>query len=459
MRATVRLSFGYALLVILATMLDIDVFGGLSGTSLGYCRYVFMIGAYIAIGLLAAHLTPLDSRPRNAYIAGSVATAGILLAVLLPMALPGLSVLPFLGAGMTGVGEAYLTMLWLEQFSRFRMRQVVAGLALANLLASSVLMFIEFFSVAPIVQLVIVCIIPGVSVFLRSRRPAVAVSDELSSTEDDDALESVPLKGRWAFPLLPILLLTAFAVSNEFARRMIPSRMVDFTLLGVVAASLVVLAMAVPRNRRFKVDYLWCLAFPLSIIGLVGLIYDSHIMGTVSALCANAAQVSFVIFVIAALCNAAFRYGLNALHLIGIAQAAVLFSMELIDFLFSMGVFTDQVSSIVDGVLIITIVCISVLFIANENLDFTHKMAMTADWGKDGDSESLVWHCAKTAKAFSLTHREEEVLFYLLKGWSVPAIAERFVVADSTVRSHVKHIYTKLSVHSKQELMAFLSGR
>ena len=50
-----------------------------------------------------------------------------------------------------------------------------------------------------------------------------------------------------------------------------------------------------------------------------------------------------------------------------------------------------------------------------------------------------------------LTKREIEVLKRLDSVFSIPEIAESLGVAPSTVRSHVKHIFSKLSVHNRME--------
>ena len=61
--------------------------------------------------------------------------------------------------------------------------------------------------------------------------------------------------------------------------------------------------------------------------------------------------------------------------------------------------------------------------------------------------------CALVADRFQLTPREAEVLALLARGRTSPIIQEKLVVSQNTVRTHVRHIYAKLGVHSQQELI------
>lgn len=57
------------------------------------------------------------------------------------------------------------------------------------------------------------------------------------------------------------------------------------------------------------------------------------------------------------------------------------------------------------------------------------------------------------AARYFLTEREEEVLDLLVAGRSVPYISEKLMVSANTVKTHVRHIYAKLDVHNRQELL------
>lgn len=54
----------------------------------------------------------------------------------------------------------------------------------------------------------------------------------------------------------------------------------------------------------------------------------------------------------------------------------------------------------------------------------------------------------------SLTQREREILEALGKGDSPKQVAAALFIDYETVRSHLRHIYAKLEVHSRYEALA-----
>ena len=65
--------------------------------------------------------------------------------------------------------------------------------------------------------------------------------------------------------------------------------------------------------------------------------------------------------------------------------------------------------------------------------------------------------CLVLKRDYGLSARETEVCELIARGRSVAAIAEELFVSENTVRTHSKHIYTKLDIHSRQELGELLS--
>lgn len=64
--------------------------------------------------------------------------------------------------------------------------------------------------------------------------------------------------------------------------------------------------------------------------------------------------------------------------------------------------------------------------------------------------------CAAVAEKHRLTARETEVFKLLARGRTSPIIQEKLVLSHNTVKTHVRHIYAKLDVHSQQELIGIV---
>ena len=66
---------------------------------------------------------------------------------------------------------------------------------------------------------------------------------------------------------------------------------------------------------------------------------------------------------------------------------------------------------------------------------------------------SIEERCVELGAQHGLTERETEIFAMLARGRNGQFVMEHYVVSRNTVKSHVKHIYAKLDVHSQQELI------
>lgn len=58
----------------------------------------------------------------------------------------------------------------------------------------------------------------------------------------------------------------------------------------------------------------------------------------------------------------------------------------------------------------------------------------------------------------TLTPREQEIARLLARGYDRKLIASTFTISQETVKTHTKHIYQKLDIHSRRELVALLDS-
>ena len=74
-------------------------------------------------------------------------------------------------------------------------------------------------------------------------------------------------------------------------------------------------------------------------------------------------------------------------------------------------------------------------------------------------AESLADRCARIAAKFQLSARESEVFVLLAQGHTRASIAKKLFVSENTIREHVKSIYKKLYIHSRQQLIDMVDAR
>ena len=61
--------------------------------------------------------------------------------------------------------------------------------------------------------------------------------------------------------------------------------------------------------------------------------------------------------------------------------------------------------------------------------------------------------CEVLQERFGLSDRETEISFLLARGYNRPYIREKLFISKNTVATHIRHIYGKLDIHSKEELI------
>lgn len=62
-------------------------------------------------------------------------------------------------------------------------------------------------------------------------------------------------------------------------------------------------------------------------------------------------------------------------------------------------------------------------------------------------------HLDRFADSYGLTNRERDIFALFAEGRSAPYIAEMLVLSENTVKTHLRHIYTKCNLHNRQELL------
>lgn len=63
--------------------------------------------------------------------------------------------------------------------------------------------------------------------------------------------------------------------------------------------------------------------------------------------------------------------------------------------------------------------------------------------------------CDQALMRLALTEREREVFALLAQARTVEDIARHLQISDNTVKTHIKRIYKKMDIHSRQDAIDF----
>lgn len=84
---------------------------------------------------------------------------------------------------------------------------------------------------------------------------------------------------------------------------------------------------------------------------------------------------------------------------------------------------------------------------------FAEIVPATAPEASMDEGELIAQACDAAARAFELTEREGEVMRLLALGKSGAQIQDELSISRNTAKTHVRHVYRKVGVHSQQELV------
>lgn len=413
--------------------------------------------AFLAIALVAAKAkTLLNRRVLLGVCAGIVGLCALLrgaagATVIVPDTVP---VVPLAMLALQNIAYAVLYLAWMELYAQIDIKRCLLCLGAAHLF-SSLLSYIVFLSGSFAAVLVCAAAGPAVSVAMLCRADGV--------TREGLYRLGAPQEGEWHISARPVVLLMAFTLMNTFLRNSLEVADKAFVLLGVSVAAALILVAALARFERFELKLLYEVAVPVLVAGAMCFMAGGPAGPVAAAFCSNAAFTLFIVFITVVFCAVSFRYGVSALWLMGIAQAALTFGSAL-GSLLAQWERAGEVEAVMPtvAVLVVGLVALSMLLVSDR--DFATTWGVVPKGGENAPSlpvvpeDALQQRCAKIARNYGLTRREEEILELMMEGLTLAAISEKLYVAESTMKTHSRHIYRKAGVANRQELQALVEA-
>lgn len=86
------------------------------------------------------------------------------------------------------------------------------------------------------------------------------------------------------------------------------------------------------------------------------------------------------------------------------------------------------------------------------------KASLVPERAADDTRSYIHRRCDEIAQSGGLSPREIDVLYYLARGYNHAYIAKKLYISENTVRTHVRHIYGKLDLSSREDLIDLVDG-
>ncbi|MDR1015312.1 MAG: helix-turn-helix transcriptional regulator [Coriobacteriales bacterium] len=253
-----------------------------------------------------------------------------------------------------------------------------------------------------------------------------------------------------------------------------PHYLVAFTVALFLALALLVLSLFRERSINISVAYKWALPFMCLGYALLLLLGEQRkeIPYTVVFFC----LLNLQLFVFVSVAKYAGRNNVDARFVLAVLFGLIgagAFLGTLLGFA-GRALFPDQV--LTTAMPLLVTVLVSVVMALGRRSERFHALrapvprkAVYTDaalGGNGGRAQVKNWtqihdlvvcaQAAVVAERYSLSERECEILRFLISGYSRSSIRDELVISLNTVNTHVRRIYTKLDIHSHQELIGIV---
>jgi DNA-binding CsgD family transcriptional regulator len=428
-----------------------------NGTLLFYLPGTLASAVFGACAILHRRIGGFLNRKQIVLCLGVLATLGRLLqafgGLLAPAALYG-------GLSLCGVAESILLLLWISRCCELKPQYSQIAFPAAYLLVAIV--YFILLAVEPWLITVLLCLFPLASSALLCGYARWLQAAE-QGTVEGIAVDPSPA---WSFPVHPVLLMIIYHFVFFFSLSLTSGPSL-FGHFGMLLIAIFALCATLLFFDRFSPSLLYRLALPLLVAGLL-LQSWLHTGAPVATLLSNASNIGFDLFILMTLSSICYRYQISALWMFGMVEAfsslAALAGWVFGSLFTAANPVGSQEANIAVALIVVVLIAISILFFDDRivsNAFGSEPIGKQTD-RKLGETstimtamtyyEEFVWRCGCVARRHGLTHREEEVLEMLAQGFDISRIERELFIANSTAKTHIRHIYEKTGVHARSEL-------
>lgn len=428
----------------LNVLFDSDLVDGYRGLFVSQDAFdAVMVAALLACVLLARKLTPLYPRrwPSAACVALLVAsTLAGYAAFWVPAAAP-LSLWVCTATGAVGTTLAIL--LWSEAYGRLSPARECLCYASSLVLGAVLGWFLDGVDLERLPFAT--CLLPVISIAcLRSCH----TSGILGERHDDE----------WAsfsFPWKPVAVIAVYSFAYGLMQSSIFEVSRTNESMGTLACALLVALLVAFGRSRIDFGFLYGTVLPFMSAAFLIVSALPDWSPWTRNLLANWGYASSQIFIMVMAGSICYRWGVSAVWLFGIERAmrqvAMMAGRAVEGALAAAGLSATPL-------LVVVVLAATLVVLRESRLDSAWGLEMDPEQAEPEKSQAVARRystsqaCVRIADRCGLSQREGEVLLLLAQHKTARDIESELYVANGTAKAHIRHIYQKLDIHTREEL-------
>ena len=367
----------------------------------------------------------------------------------------GNKTLLYMASMAAGAVEGLMFILWGESLIRSNAKFSVIHIGATfgcTLFASMVLGLIMPGFTTPVYSVLLVAI-SGILLILQSRAFENDYVTLLPKKASKPARNTVAVVCMIGF----VTSITCYYLTAIIPWESMPTQIFTFTI-GVFAASFMILLVCVLCSFRkektsiFKI-FPYYLVLVIAFLAAFILSTDLYIVSFIGALCISSLIEISLIMYFGILMQKGFFSPATAFTLSVVSARFGIVIGNGIALLFEM---TPSLAQVATDPLAVLGICLLAFLLIPITKREQSIIDLTSAPVKPSEIDEI---CNEVASEFVLSEREAEILKLIAKGNTANGIANKLFISPHTVNTHIRHIYDKVGIHKRSELLEYLNMR
>jgi DNA-binding CsgD family transcriptional regulator len=414
---------------------------------------ISVLAILLLCACFAKRLIPLFKRRRVTVLCLALMTLGTVLSFLSLLA-PSLATTAaaYVAAISSGAGTALIILYWSELYSCLNPLKVAFYYSGSLLFAALVIWL--FMGLKDSYYIFGSLLLPGLSLLLLYKSYRFIEPENLPRCSF----------GISSFPWKPTALMAIYGFAYGLHETGLYAFEGPHSSFGTIAPAAMVFLGIILIPNRFSLAITYRIALPLMVLGFL-LVPSFSWSQKLSHFCIAASFTSFSILTMLILSSISYRFGVGAVWLFGIERGVRTLAQVIGRFTFNTipggADFASEGHIMFTIVVVILVIAATIILLGEKELSSKWginflRSSVGAEGGDASEQHVLADVCARISREYNLSARESEILLLLGRKKSLPSIEAELFIANGTVKAHIRHIYGKLGIHKRRELLDML---